>query len=151
MLQHFSDKRKVSNYQFFSCSITIISLQPCSQRKWMPRIQLGEWEWMDLVFSLPCSTKLCTGALFIHKTRPCSSDPLTKKSRINWQHQSEDTANRQLSSSVHDANNIQNGKKQSPLSFMSHPLGSYAKTQLHCGVFNLSTPGSPRFWQEYPD
>lgn len=104
----------------------------------MLRIQLGEWEWMDLVFSLPCSTKLCTGALFIHQTRPCSSDPLTKKSRINWQHQSEDTANRQLSSSVHDANNIQYGKKQSELSFFFIP--SVLMPKLSCSVESLTSP-----------
>lgn len=34
---------------------------------------------------------------------------------------------------------------------MYRPLGSYAKIQFLCGVFNLSTPGSPRLWQEYPD
>lgn len=43
---------------------------------------------MDLMFSLPCSTKLCTGALFIHQTGPRSSHPLTKNFRINWHHQS---------------------------------------------------------------
>lgn len=108
-----SDQKKKSvQLSDFSRSLAVISLQPCSHLKWMLRIQLREWEWMDLMLSLPCSTKLCTGALFIHQTRPCSSNPLTKKFRINWQHQSGDTANRQLSSSVHDANNIQYGEKE---------------------------------------
>lgn len=105
-----SDKGSVL-LSVFRCSLTIIMLRPCSRLKWMLRIQLREWEWMDLMFSLTCSTKLCTGALFIHQTRACSSNPLTKKFRINWQHQSGKQTDNFLPP-VHDTNNIQYGRKE---------------------------------------
>lgn len=125
----------MSNYQIFSCSITVISLQLCSQLKWMLRIQLGQWEWMDLMFSHLCSTKLCTGALFIHQTRPCSSNLLTMKFTINWQHQSRDW---QLSSSIHDANNIQYGKSRACSLLFLIPLVHMPK--LSCSVKHLTSP-----------
>lgn len=117
----------------------------------MLRIQLREWEWMDLMFSLTCSTKLCTGALFIHQTRACSSNPLTKKFRINWQHQSGKQTDNFLPP-VRDANNIQYGRKEElSVFYVSSPRFLCQKNQLLCGVFNLSTPGSPRLRQEYAD
>lgn len=58
------------------------------------------------------------------------------------------TTSRQLSSPVRNANTIQYGRHSGSLSFM---LRSYAKNQLLCGAFNLSTSGSPRLQQEYAD
>lgn len=101
----------------------------------MLRIQLGQWEWMDLMFSHLCSTKLCTGALFIHQTRPCSSNLLTMKFTINWQHQSRDW---QLSSSIHDANNIQYGESRVCSLLFLTPLVHMPK--LSCSVKHLTSP-----------
>lgn len=132
-----SDKGSVL-LSVFTCSLTIITLRPCSRLKWMLRIQLREWEWMDLMFSLTCSTKLCTGALFIHQTRACSSNPLTKKFRINWQHQSGKQTDDFLPP-VRDANNIQYGRKEAlSVFYVSSPR--FLCQKISCSVESLTSP-----------
>lgn len=89
--------------------------------------------------------------MFIHQTRPSSSNPLTKKYRINWQHQSRVTTNRQLSSSLRDANDIQSrGEKWACNVSCFIPFGFNAKTELLWRVFYLSAHTSPGLQLDFP-
>lgn len=72
----------------FSCSLRTMSLWPAEADAG----NRAEGERLDVMLpSLPCSAKLRTGALFIRQTGPWSSNSLTKKFRISWQHQSGST------------------------------------------------------------
>lgn len=129
--------KTTSNYEFFSS----IARPLCIPVKWKLRMQLGEREWTDLMFSLPRRTKLCTGALFIHQARPCSSKPLTKKFRINWQHQSGDTQQTHIYPPLSGMQIVSRVGKS--WAFMSRPLGSNASCCVQCLTSSPPVPQGP--------
>lgn len=134
------DDKKVFNYQFSRVHSQRCRYDPRGQLKWMQGIELRESVWM-LCCLLPraqlnCALEHCLSV----EPGPSPAIHLQRNSELVGNTKVEARPNGGLSSS--DANDIQNGRKRSFSVGLCE--GFYARTQLLCGVFNLSTPGSPK-------